>query len=339
MGFFDFLRGDPVDQAARDAAQQRQQESQDALERGGLPLNAVERLQHQRETQKLPTHLWTSDLSVAELALVQDVGYEPLGQVMGASIYHVGFQWRSQTWRNSARLGGISYELDVLSAAFSQARQLAVGRLQQEAKLLGADGVVGVRLERRNSDWGGDSVEFQAIGTAIRERQTAHLAPAESPFVCALSGQDFWKLKQSGIRPVGLVAGNCTYYCVPSQTTQNVATGGIFNSASWRNQELPEFTQALFTAREIALERLTQQARQFQAHGTVGMTVEYDAKAHEVEVSNNQMRLDMLYHFLALGTAVRVEQRAPQIATKRVLSLQIMPVRPTSVVLPDALAE
>lgn len=326
MGFFDFLRGDPVDNEAREAALQRQNESQAALARGGLPVSAVERLQHQRDSQKLPSHLWTSDLSVSELVLVQNAGFEPLGQVMGASIYHVGYQWRTQNWRNNSWTSGSSYELDVLSAAFSNARQLALGRLQQEAQLLGADGVVGVHLQRKSSDWGGDSVEFQAIGTAIRERHAPPRVGNEAPFLCALSGQDFWKLKQSGVVPVGLVAGNCTYYCIPSWNTQNVTTGGIFNTGSWANQELPEYTQSLFTAREIALERLSAQARALRAHGTVGMTIEYDAKAHEVEI-NKQMRVDMLYHFLALGTAVRVVERAPQTQSRRVLSLQFMPVR------------
>ena len=326
MGFFDFLRRDPVDSEAREAALQRQQQSQAMLERGGLPLSAVERLQHQRDTQKLPSHLWTSDLSVSELALVKNAGFEPLGQVMGASIYHVGFQWRTQNWRNNSWQTGVSYELDVLSTAFSNARQLAVGRLQQEAQLLGADGVVGVHLQRKSSDWGGDSVEFQAIGTAIRERHAPPRREGIAPFLCALSGQNFWKLKQSGVVPVGLVAGNCTYYCIPSWNTQNATSGGFFGIGSWSNQELPEFTQSLFTAREIALSRLGAQARELRAHGTVGMTIEYDATTHEVEI-NKQTRVDMLYHFLALGTAVRVEQSAPKTETGRVLSLQFMPVR------------
>lgn len=327
MGFFDFLRGDPEAEAAREAAQQLQEQSQESLRRGGLPIHAVERLKHQRETQSLPSHLWTSDLSVPELALVQDAGFEPLGQVMGASIYHVGLQWRTQNWRNNVWQSGASYELDTLSAAFSSARALAVSRLQQEAQLLGASGVVGVRLERKNSDWSGDSVEFQAIGTAIRERGAP---PDETPFLCALSGEDFWKLHQSGVVPVGLVAGNCTYYCIPNADTRNAMTGGIFNGGAWANQELTDYTQALFTAREIALARLSMQAREFKAHGTVGMTIEFDAHTHHVEV-NKQTRVDMLYHFLALGTAVRTLTRSPKMASSRVLSLQYMPVTRSTV--------
>lgn len=330
MRLFDFLRGDPAEQAEREAANarreaevQRAEESLEQLKRGGLPLNAVDRLKHQRASQKLPTHLWTSDLSVTEMALVHDAGFDPLGQVMGASIYHVGWQWTSQGWRNY----NVSFELEVLSAAFSNARQLALGRLVQEAQLLGAHGVVGVRLQRRSTDWSMGSVEFQAIGTAIRERGRPEPAEGEWPFLCALSGQDFWKLKQSGVTPVGLVAGNCTYYCIPGWKTQNATQGGFFGGGSWTNQELPEFTQSLFTARELTLERVAGQVQLLKGEGVMGMTVEYDAEPHEVDTGNNSTRLDMIYHFLALGTAVRVEKAEPETKTNRVLSLGYMPVR------------
>ena len=111
-----------------------------------LPPDAVARLQEQASRQGTPRHFFTSDLSTNEMLLVQRAGYEPLGQVMGSSIYHMGFQWRNFAWRNSARTQGAAFELDVLTQAFYNARHLALGRLQQEAALLGASAVVGVRL-------------------------------------------------------------------------------------------------------------------------------------------------------------------------------------------------
>jgi hypothetical protein len=36
-------------------------------------------------------HFFTSDLSVNEFLLVKEVGFQPLGLVMGSSIFHVGF--------------------------------------------------------------------------------------------------------------------------------------------------------------------------------------------------------------------------------------------------------
>ena len=82
--------------------------------------------------------LFTSDLSVNEFLLVQDAGFDPLGLVVGSSIYHIGYQQSS--WRKSM-------EMDVLSQAMYEARELAMTRMEEEADALDADGVVGVRLD------------------------------------------------------------------------------------------------------------------------------------------------------------------------------------------------
>lgn len=66
----------------------RQQESIVALEEGRLPLAAQERIDELR--QGAP---WTSDLTVDELAAIRHAGFEPVGMVMGSSVYFIGAQW------------------------------------------------------------------------------------------------------------------------------------------------------------------------------------------------------------------------------------------------------
>src|ERR1035437_4516435 len=39
-----------------------------------------------------PTGVFTSDLSVSEYVLLKEAGFEPLGFVIGSSIYHIGLQ-------------------------------------------------------------------------------------------------------------------------------------------------------------------------------------------------------------------------------------------------------
>ena len=39
-----------------------------------------------------PAGLFTSDLSVNEFLLIRQAGFQPVGLVMGSSIYHIGFQ-------------------------------------------------------------------------------------------------------------------------------------------------------------------------------------------------------------------------------------------------------
>lgn len=332
MSILDLFKGeDEVARQHREAREARQAASRQRIEAGSIPLEAVERLEHNASRQKTPQHLWTSDLSVSELLLVEQSGFEALGQVMGTSVYHVGIQWASGAWRNSAWSSGTSYEFDVLTRAFYSARHLALARLSEEAALLGATAVVGVRLKRESIGWGSDLLEFSAIGTAIREADvsaasTSGASSAQAPLpsafrasagppstsawpaipaVCLsdLSGQEFWKLRAAGFRPVGIATGNCTYYTIPSWSTQNVTRGGFFGMGSWQNVELPDYTQSLYTARELAMSRMEHEAASVGGTGIVGVTLEMDAEPRHVEI-NNQTRLDMLFHFTTIGTAI-----------------------------------
>jgi len=61
----------------------------DRLARGGLPAGAERRLNALRQNGTF----FTSNLSVNELALAATEGVRPLGQVMGSTVYHVGWQY------------------------------------------------------------------------------------------------------------------------------------------------------------------------------------------------------------------------------------------------------
>lgn len=306
MGLFDWLTGG--NNSYTDAQRERDEWSQRSIEAGGLPANAVDRLREEASRQGTPQHFWTSDLSVSEFLLTREAQFVPLGQVMGSSVYHVGWQWRTQNWRNASwRGGGASYELDILTQAFYNARHLALGRLQQEAQLLGATGVVGVRLEHKEYEWGMGLLEFSAIGTAIREHHLPPLpegAPPRPIWLSELSGEEFWTLREGGFRPCGVAVGNCTYYQIPSWNTQNLTQGGWFGTGSWQNVELPDYTQSLYTARSLAMGRMEAEAQAAGATGIVSVSVDLKAEPIEIEVSN-QTRIDMMYHFTAIGTAIQ----------------------------------
>jgi len=107
---------------------------------------------------------FTSDLSGQDFYLLQRAGYEPLGLVMGSCVYRVGRQGLGQ-WMGRQ---GQNVELVPFTQAFYQARELAMERLQSQARQLGAEGVVGVTTTERGHAWGSRAIEFFALGTAVR---------------------------------------------------------------------------------------------------------------------------------------------------------------------------
>ncbi len=109
-------------------------------------------------------YFFTSDLSGQDFYLLRRAGYLPVGLVMGSCVYHVARrgigQWISQRTQN--------VELENFTTAFYDARELAMTRLEHEARSLQADGVVGMHIHEQSHVWGAHVVEFLALGTAIR---------------------------------------------------------------------------------------------------------------------------------------------------------------------------
>ena len=258
----------------------------------GLPKDALRRLAELQGKDAL----FTSDLSVNEFLLVKEAGFHPRGLVVGSSIYHIGFS--NKGWSTSR-------EVQTLPQAMYAARELAMSRMEEEAAVLGADGVVGVRLDVGFYEWGRGTAEFLALGTAVSAEDGGNWkTPAGKPFTSDLSGQDFWTLLQAGHAPLGLVMGTCVYH---------VAHQGMFQAMGnvGQNKEMPNFTQALYEARELAMERMQDEAKKVGAEGIVGVQIQEKSHvwgSHTIE-------------FFAMGTAVR---KLPdrEIATPRmVLSL------------------
>lgn len=250
---------------------------------GGVPEDAMRRLAQLTPGEK--GSLFTSDLTVNEFLLVREAGFRPLGLVLGCSVYHVGLQlgrWSS------------NQELTKLSQAMYSARELAMSRMEAEASALGADGVVGVRLDIEFKEFGSDIAEFIAVGTAVKA-DGADPGPAGTwlnnkggPFTSDLSGQDFWTLIRAGYAPLDLVMGSCVYHVAHQRFGQALNTTG-------RNVEIEQFTQALYDARELAMSRMQAEGQALEAEGIVAVRLTQHAHtwgSHTTE-------------FLAVGTAVR----------------------------------
>jgi uncharacterized protein YbjQ (UPF0145 family) len=244
-----------------------------------IPPHALERLKGLRG-QGHPGGIFTSDFSVNEFLLVRKAGFEPVGLCVGSCIYHVGIQYSS--WSKNQ-------EMTVLSQAMYHARELAMARMREEAADMGADGIVGVRLTVKRQEWDAHVLEFVAIGTGVVHAagHPEFKGPKGGPFTSDLSGQDFWVLLQAGYRPLELVMGSCVYH---------VAHRGLFKTLGsiGQNVELTNFSQALYDAREIAMERMQHEATEAGAEGVVGV---------ELHEGNHNWQPHII-EFFSVGTAV-----------------------------------
>lgn len=244
-----------------------------------LPPHALERLRGLRG-EGHPGGVFTSDFSVNEFLLVRKAGFEPVGLCVGSCIYHVGIQLAAWT-RNQ--------EMEVLSQAMYRARELAMARMREEAQAMGADGVVGVRLTVKRLPWDDKVLEFVAIGTGIVHagRHQGFRGPGGQPFTSDLSGQDFWTLLHAGYRPLEMVMGSCVYHVAHRGMIKTMAQAG-------QNVELTNFSQALYDAREIAMERMQHEAAAAGAEGVVGVDLHEGSHGWQPHV----------VEFFAVGTAV-----------------------------------
>ena len=212
MGFLDRILG-----GAGDDDDPRRAQDIERVASGGIPLAAEERI---RELAGGET-AFTSGLSVGDFALAKLDRVRPICQVMGSTVYKVG--WQNYPWGGSWG-GGALTELQQLTEAWNHARGLALGRLEQEAMLAGCHAVVDVTFEGRRHDFLSDEIEIIVNGTAV------HLPEGggDVPVLTDLSLPDYTLLRNAGYRPVGIVASTSVFYVVPSWSTRR---------ARWRSRE------------------------------------------------------------------------------------------------------
>ena len=222
----------------------------------------------------------TSDLSVDEALLLHAGGWEPLDLVCGVAVVSVPVG----VW-NWGR-GAISLASDAHNAAVDQAARA----LRAECGKVHGHGVVGVRVDVEVRT---HHIEVALVGTAVRPAHGSDPrgrdAAEAMPFVSDLSARDFTLLLRAGWMPVGLAFGACFVYA-PRRTA------GTAMRQSTQNVELTNYTEAMYSARESAMERMQTSALEAGGEGVV-----------EVKVTEGPMSFARhAVGFAAWGTAVRL---------------------------------
>jgi uncharacterized protein YbjQ (UPF0145 family) len=234
---------------------------------------------------------WTSDLSVSELSAVRRVGFRPAGMVVGMSVYQIALQGLSPTyfglpaggwgslggpgvgsgWAPAGFRGyfrgypcshavyglghgyGVNYEDVYYEQGLEETFNLAIDRMREEAKALGAHGIVGVRHTLSDMQLASSApvVELKMVGTAITRLGAD---PLEEPFTSHLSGQQFAKLLDSGWVPASLVFG------VGAIRSQGGCVG-MMSASTWSGAEFVQRSEAVQAAQEIAVQGIEDRAR------------------------------------------------------------------------------
>jgi uncharacterized protein YbjQ (UPF0145 family) len=222
----------------------------------------------------------TSDLSIDEALLLHAAGWEPVDLVCGVAVVSVPVGvW---TWGQG--------QISSASEAHNAAVKGASDQLKGECMKVHGHGVVGVRVEVEVRT---HHIDVELIGTAVRPIDGGD-HPA-SPFVSDLSARDFTLLKGAGWLPVGLAFGACFTYA-PRRSA------GDAMKQKTQNIELTNFTEAMYTARESAMERMQRSALDVGGQGVIG-----------VKVTEGPMSFARhAVGFTAWGTAVRLVADAHQ---------------------------
>lgn len=194
----------------------------------------------------------TSDLSIDEELVLHSIGWEPVALVTGTSVHSVPYGvW---SWGQG--------EIKWASQAYARSFARATERIHAECTKAGAQGVVGVHV-----DWeiNRHHIDVTLVGTAVRPVTWNGLS-ADPIFVSDLSGRDFALLHRAGWTPLGLAAGASFVYAPRRSMGTAMKQKGL-------NVELTNFTEAMYAAREAAMERMQSAALELEGTGVVEVKV------------------------------------------------------------------
>jgi uncharacterized protein YbjQ (UPF0145 family) len=266
---------------------------------------------------------WGSALSADEFTAIRSVGFEPVGQVLGAAVYNIGYTGGYACPGAWAGFGGYATPYQSVTAvsgagamgAFGpmvqmlyQARHKAVGRMSEECAELGGHGVVGVSLTIGAFPAGG--LEFKAIGTAVRAPGGV---PLKRPFTSDVSGQDFAKLIMAGWVPVGLAMGISIGSRHDDWLTVNQTRWGSGNA------EVTGYTDLVNESRHDARNQLDRDVARLGGSGVVVKTMEMQIRERECPMQEH--RRDHIAEVTIIGTAIAQFRRPARRDGQRALAI------------------
>ena len=212
-----------------------------------------------------------------ELYCQLDAGFSPIKFVFGNVAYSIGL--------GGGIIGGLKSlgrgEIKQYSDVFNHTRHLALQRLINEAKAVGANSIVGIQttvMPFRGIH------EMMMTGTASRHPELPPEYDA-NPVTSDLTCEEMWNMVSLGYLPIKLVLGTAVY-------SLGFVGGMAAFFKSFSRGEINELTSLIYEAREHAIGLIRDEAAAIGADDVIGI------KTHVHEMGG-------LLEFMAIGTAVK----------------------------------
>ena len=198
------------------------------------------------------SHRRVTGLSGNEIFCLHRLGLRPGQLCIGNSVVALGLGRGLRAGLST--LGG--GEVTQVTRLVHDGRKNAFARLEQEARHDGGVGITGVSIELVRH---GTNLEFITQGSSIHGDD-----PTATLFSCAAGAQQLYCQRDAGFMPLGFVFGNVAY---------SIGVGGGIGGRlrALLRGEVPEFSNIFDRTRHLALERITEEARQRGANAVIGI--------------------------------------------------------------------
>lgn len=220
---------------------------------------------------------FSTSASGQELYCQQDAGFHPISFVFSNIAYSIGVGGNILGTLRSLKRGEVPHFTEI----FNRTRHLALERIQNEAKALKANAVIGIQtsiiplLGAQEMTMTGTASTHPALNNYLKD-----------PVTCDMTNEELWNLVNLGYLPIRLVIG-------VSVCSLGLTTGIQSFFRSIVGGQVQGLSDILYEAREKALARIQEDAQQCNADEVVGVkTRVYDLGGGLVE-------------FMVMGTAVK----------------------------------
>lgn len=228
---------------------------------------------------------FSTSVSAQALYCQMDSGFIPKSFVFGNVAYSIGTQGNMQGSISKMARGEVAQYTQI----FDQTRHLALTRIKEEAKAVGANSVVGIETSINNIL---GTQEMLMVGTASNHPALDQYL--NDPITSDMTNEELWNMVNMGYMPISLVIGVSVYSLGLASSVMSVIQSFI-------GGRVDSLTEILYEAREKAFERISEDADRCGADKVVGV------KIRVIDLGEG------LIEFMVIGTAVK---KMPGVTTK-----------------------